>query len=75
MAFSRDDPELLLKQATDLLLAISKAAREYADKNPERYCAGVSVVLDQIMDIQYFARGFMATYASARAYNVLLTAT
>lgn len=72
-SISRDDPEQLLKQATEQLLAISKAAREYADQDRERYYAEVSVVLDQIMDIQYFARGVMATYASARAYNALQT--
>ena len=26
-------------------------------------------MLDQVMDIQYFARGVMATYASARVYK------
>jgi len=70
---SRDDPEVMLKQATDELLAISKAARAYVDQDRERYYAEVSGVLDQIMDIQYFARGVMATYASARVYKSLQT--
>ncbi len=70
---SREDPELMLKQATDELLAISKAARAYVDQDRERYYAEVSVVLDQIMDIQYFARGVMATHASARVYKSLQT--
>ena len=73
VVISRDDPELMLKQATDELLAISKAARAYVDQDRERYYAEVSVVLDQIMDIQYFARGVMATYASARVYKSLQT--
>jgi phospholipid transport system substrate-binding protein len=73
VVISREDPELMLKQATDELLAISKAARAYVDQDRERYYAEVSVVLDQIMDIQYFARGVMATYASARVYKSLQT--
>jgi phospholipid transport system substrate-binding protein len=73
VVISREDPELMLKQATDELLAISKAARAYVDQDRERYYAEVSAVLDQIMDIQYFARGVMATYASARVYKSLQT--
>jgi len=70
---SRNDPEEMLKQATSQLLAISKAARDYADTDRERYYAEVSAVLDQVMDIQYFARGVMATYASSRLYKSLQT--
>lgn len=70
-AISRTDPELMLKQATDQLLAISKAARDYVDTDRERYYSEVAAVLDQVMDINYFARGVMATYASARAYKAL----
>jgi phospholipid transport system substrate-binding protein len=70
---SRDDPETMLEQATSQLLAISSAAREYADTDRERYYREVSSVLDQVMDIRYFARGVMATYASSRLYNSLKT--
>lgn len=70
---TRDDPEKMLKQATDQLLAISKAARGYAKEDSERYYAEVSAVLEQVMDIRYFARGVMATYASSRLYKSLQT--
>jgi phospholipid transport system substrate-binding protein len=70
---SRSDPEVMLKQATDQLLAISKAARDYVDSDRERYYSEVAAVLDQVMDINYFARGVMATYASARVYKSLPT--
>jgi len=70
-AISRTDPEVMLKQATDQLLAISRAARDYVDSDRERYYSEVAAVLDQVMDINYFARGVMATYASARVYNAL----
>ena len=72
-AISRTDPEVMLKQATDQLLAISKAARDYVDNDRERYYSEVASVLDQVMDINYFARGVMATYASARVYKSLPT--
>tara|TARA_R110001592_G_scaffold363248_4_gene682165 strand:+ start:13435 stop:14169 length:735 start_codon:yes stop_codon:yes gene_type:complete len=70
---SRADPEEMLRQATAELLDISKAARDYVSEDRERYYAEVSVVLDQVMDIQYFARGVMAAYGSARAYKALQT--
>lgn len=70
---NRADPEKMLEQATNQLLDISKAARAYADTDRERYYAEVSLVLDQVMDIDYFAKGVMATYASARLYNSLQT--
>jgi len=70
---ARADPEVMLNQATSELLAISKAARDYVSEDRERYYVQVSAVLDQVMDIQYFARGVMATYASARVYKSLQT--
>ncbi len=72
-AISRADPEVMLDQATSELLEISKAAKGYVDEDRERYYTAVSAVLDQVMDIQYFARGVMATYASARVYKSLQT--
>lgn len=70
---TRADPQQMLEQATDQLLDMARAARSYAEEDPERYYAEVSLVLDQVMDIQYFARGVMATYASSRRYKALQT--
>jgi len=69
----RNDPVVMLRDATDRLLAVSKEARAYAKDDPERYYAAVDQVLDQVLDIHYFARGVMATYASARLYKSLQT--
>ncbi len=69
----RSDPQKMLEQATGELLDISSAAQSYAREDPERYYAEVSAVLDQVMDIQYFSRGVMATYASSRLYASLAT--
>ncbi len=67
----RDDPETMLRIATDRLLAISREARSYAESDRERYYAAVEAVLDQVVDIPFFARAVMATYASARLYRSL----
>lgn len=67
----RDNPEQLLNQATDELLAISKAAREYVKTDRQRYYDQAAGILDQVIDKDYFARGVMATYASVRLYRSL----
>jgi phospholipid transport system substrate-binding protein len=69
----RDNPEALLREATSQLLEVSKAARSYAKDDPERYYAEVERVMLQVLDIDYFARGVMATYASSRLYRSLQT--
>jgi phospholipid transport system substrate-binding protein len=69
----RDDPEVMLRDATNRLLEVAREARTYAKEDPERYYAAVQEVLDGVLDIHYFARGVMATYASARLYQSLQT--
>lgn len=70
---ARDNPEAMVREATSRLLEVSRSARSYARADPERYYAAVDEVLDQVLDIHYFARGVMATYASARLYKSLET--
>ncbi len=67
----RDDPQAMLQQATTQLLDVARQARDYADEDPERYYSAVAGVLDQVLDMHYFARGVMATYASSRLYQSL----
>jgi phospholipid transport system substrate-binding protein len=69
----RDDPEVMLREATNRLLQVAREARAYAGDDPERYYSAVHDVLDGVLDIHYFARGVMATYASARLYRSLQT--
>jgi len=69
----RSNPEKMLAQATRQLLDIARDARAYVDTDRERYYSEVSGVLEQVMDIDYFAKGVMATYASARLYQSLKT--
>jgi len=59
--------------ATTRILELSTEERSYVDTDPERYYRQVSDVLNEVMDFESFARGVMATYASARQYNALET--
>lgn len=72
-SIDRSNPETLLKQATDALLQMSREARDYAKDDRQRYYDNVASILDQVIDKDYFARGVMATYASARLYRSLET--
>ena len=67
----RKDPVVMVRQATDALLQLARNARSYAPEEKSRYYTEVSGVLDPVIDTEYFARGVMATYASARAYKAL----
>ncbi len=69
----RDDAQQMLKQTTDVLLGISTRAKSYVDKDKKRYYKEVEVILNQVIDKEYFARGVMSTYSSARLYNALKT--
>lgn len=72
-AIDRSDPVIMLQQATDQLLAISRAARDFGEDEHQRYYDQVAGILDQVIDRNYFTRGVMATYASERLYRTLET--
>ncbi|MDX1804771.1 MAG: ABC transporter substrate-binding protein [Alcanivorax sp.] len=66
-------PLAVVKNTTDRILALSTQARSYYKENPQRYYDQVSDVLLPVVDFDGFARGVMATYASARLYQSLKT--
>lgn len=70
-AAANSDPYQMLKQATDQLLQVSKEAKTYAKNDPERYYREILAVLDPVLDFEYFSRGAMGTYGSARRYKTL----
>ncbi|MDF1628459.1 MAG: ABC transporter substrate-binding protein [Alcanivoracaceae bacterium] len=75
-SLSQADSSIALKtaeSATNRILELSTQARSYINEEPERYYSQVSDVLNEVMDFEGFARGVMATYASARQYNALKT--
>ncbi len=69
----RQDPVVMVQQATESLLQLARDARSYAPEEKSRYYREVSGVLHPVIDTEYFARGVMATYASARVYKSLGT--
>lgn len=68
-----DDPVAMITKASDRVLVISREARSYYDKNPERYYDQVEAVLDEVVDFDAFTRGVMASYASAARMQGLKT--
>jgi len=75
LAIARDNPETMVREATSRLLDIAREARGTAKAERTAYYAAVEGVLEQVVDIEYFARGVMATYASVRLYNSLQSET
>lgn len=67
----RTDPVRMLKQTTDHVLQLAKAAQATADLDREAYYRQVEAIAKQVVDQTYFARGVMGTYASARRYQSL----
>lgn len=72
-AVPKDDPLKMLQTATDQVLQIVAETQKQPVKDSQAYYAKVDAVLSQIVDLEYFARGVMATHASARRYKTLTT--
>ena len=70
-AIPRDNPEAMVREATSRLLAVSRAEQSAGKRDRNPYYAAVEEVLDQVLDVKYFAQGVMATYGSARLYKSL----
>ncbi len=69
----RHQPEPMLKQATDELLAAAREARQLDVNERPQYYQQVAAILDEVIDREYVARGVMATYGSERLYKSLQT--
>lgn len=61
----------VVKEATESVMSLVRAAPEYVDEDPERYYAQVQAVLDPVIDFRGFARGVMGPYASSERYRSL----
>jgi|GEM_PF-594869 len=68
---NNSDPQQMLKDATDEILKIALATKKQTPPNSEAYYQQVDAVLSQVIDLDYFARGVMATYANAQRYKAL----
>jgi len=67
------DPQQVVQQTTERVIAIINEGKSYYDKDPERFNAKVEEVMDQVVDFDGFARGVMGPYASAQRYQALKT--
>jgi phospholipid transport system substrate-binding protein len=70
---ARDDPLKMLQTATDQVLQIVEETKKETNRDSKAFYKKVDDVLSQIVDLEYFARGVMATHASARRYKALTT--
>lgn len=68
---SNDDPSTLLRTATDQILQIVEETKKQETRDSRAYYQKIDAVLSQIIDLEYFARGVMATHASVRRYKTL----
>ncbi|WP_317932956.1 ABC transporter substrate-binding protein [Halioxenophilus sp. WMMB6] len=73
VTIDRSSPQVLIQQTTDELLAIIQRAAGTPAEEREPYYTEIEAVLNQVIDRDYFARGVMATYGSARLYRSLAT--
>lgn len=69
----KDDPLKMLQTATDQVLQIVEETKKQTNRDSQAFYQKVDNVLSQIVDLEYFARGVMATHASARRYKSLTT--
>src|SRR5690606_31278067 len=73
ITISRDDPQKMLQTATDEVLKIVEETKQQTNRDSQAFYKRIDDVLSQIVDLEYFARGVMATHASARRYKALTT--
>jgi phospholipid transport system substrate-binding protein len=73
ITISRDDPQEMLQTATDQVLKIVEETKQETNRDSQAFYKRIDDVLSQIVDLEYFARGVMATHASARRYKALTT--
>lgn len=69
----KDDPAIMLRSATDEILQIVEETKQQENRDAQAYYQKIDAVLSQIIDLEYFTRGVMATHASARRYKTLTT--
>ena len=65
------NPYQVVQHTTEQVLAIVKDAQSYSAKEPERFITEVTVVMDKVIDFDYFARSVMGSYASGQRYKAL----
>ena len=68
-----ETPLQIVQHTTDKILQLTLAEKKAAREDHQPFYDQVGKELDKVVDFTGFARGVMATYASARQYNALQT--
>ena len=61
----------VVRSATEQVMAVVEDAREYAEKDPDRYYQAIDEILAPVIDYRGFARSVMGPYASGNRYRSL----
>lgn len=70
---AQDDPHQVVQQTTEHVLDIIKNAKADYKKDPQKYNEQVTVLLEDVIDFDKFARSVMGRYASDQHYKTLTT--
>ena len=63
----------VVEQTTQRVMTIITEARDYFEKDPQRFYTEIETVLDEVVDFNSFARGVMGEYGSKKSYMTLKT--
>ena len=70
-ASAEPKPGVVVREATDRIMAVVREAPDYFDEDPDRYFELIGVELDRVVDFRGFARGVMGDHASSERYRSL----
>lgn len=68
---AHNDPYQVVQHTTEQVLDIIKGAKSDYKKDPQRFNQQVTVLLEEVIDFDKFARGVMGRYASGQHYKSL----
>lgn len=68
---AQDDPYKVVQHTTEQVLDIIKGAKGDYKKDPQKFNQQVTVLLEEVIDFDKFARGVMGRYASGQHYESL----
>lgn len=68
---TQDDPYKVVQHTTEQVLDIIKGAKTDYKKDPQKFNQQVSVLLEEVIDFDKFARGVMGRHASEQHYKTL----
>lgn len=70
---AQDDPYKVVQHTTEQVLDIIRGAKADYKKDPQKFNQQVTVLLEEVIDFDKFARGVMGRYASGQHYQTLET--